>query len=134
MTSAEVQALCPFFARFSDASYARPTLAWLQGPFWDSFQADRFAKVGRYTRKNDCDNWARAYAQHAQDCHASSAGNDDEALAVGEFFYTRADGRGGHAIVIAIVDGNKLVTIEPQDGSVLTLTQNEILSCDFARF
>lgn len=134
MTPAEIQALLSLiFIRFADDSYARPTLAWLQGAFWDSFQADRFDKVGSYSRKNDCDNWARAYAQHAQDCHAMSNGNADEALAVGEFFYTKTDGS-GHAICMAVVDGFRLAFIEPQNGTELHLTPNEIASCSFARF
>lgn len=133
MTRAELSSFLIVTAPFADDTYARPTLAWLQGPFWQSFRADRWAKVGRYTRKNDCDNWARAYAQHAQDCHAASAGNDDEALAVGEFFYTRADGLGNHAICVAITERG-LTFIEPQNGAVLELTPAEIASCSFARF
>lgn len=132
MTRDEAQARLPFSALFADESYAAPTLRWLQGAFWDSFQADRFAKVGRYTRKNDCDNWARAYAQHAQDCHAQTAGTEAEALAVGEFFYTRSDGT-AHAICAALTEQG-LTFIEPQTGAALTLTPAEIMSCTFARF
>lgn len=133
MSPADIQTLLPVGLTFADTSYARPTLAWLTGPFWRSFAADRWAKVGRYTRTNDCDNWARAYAQHAQDCHARTATHPDEALAVGEFFYTRADGLGAHAIAVAITDTG-LTFLEPQNGTVLPLTPAEIASCTFARF
>lgn len=132
MTNYELQALLPRQAILADSSYAQPTLAWLQGAFWQSFKADRWAKVGSYTRKNDCDNWARAYAQHAEDCHAMSKGSDAEGLAVGEFFYTKDSGD-GHAIVIAVID-DQVVFIEPQNGLTLQLTEAEILSCAFVRF
>lgn len=132
MTRAELSSLVYVTAPFADDTYARPTLAWLQGPFWESFREDRWAKVGRYTRKNDCDNWARAYAQHAQDCHAVSNGNDDDAVAVGEFFYTRSTGA-SHAIAVAITE-HGVTFLEPQNGTVLPLTPAEIATCTFARF
>jgi len=132
VTNVELQALLPRQAILPDLTYAQPTLAWLQGAFWQSFKADRWAKVGSYTRKNDCDNWARAYAQHAQDCHAMSKGSDAEGLAVGEFFYTKDSGE-GHAICIAVIN-DQVTYLEPQDGLTLNLTINEILSCAFVRF
>ena len=133
MTQAEIQSSFATPVLFADASYARPTLRWLQGQFWDAFRQDRWAKVGSYSRKNDCDNWARAFAQLAQDSHAQTrSGSDDEALAVGEFFYTKASGE-GHAINAAFTDVG-LVFIEPQNGLTLKLTTSEILSCFFVRF
>lgn len=136
MTRAEIQS--SFFPRFvvcADDSYAVPTLRWLQGAFWDSFLAERWAKgLKTWERRNDCDNFARAFAQHAQDCHAISTGRDDEGLAVGEFFYTRRTGD-GHAIVVAFVDDDhRRVFIEPQNGQVIDLTPAEIASCSFVRF
>jgi len=128
---------CPVW--FADASYARPTLAWLQGAFWNEFQRDRWAKgLKTWTRKNDCDGFARAYAQLAQDCHAASQETGDgrqvtdEALAVGEIFYTQRTG-GRHAIVCAFTDKGRTF-IEPQNGQVIELTEGEVMSCTFARF
>lgn len=132
MTAAALQLLFPCSVWCPDTTYAEPTLRWLQGAFWQSFRADRWAKVGSYSRKNDCDNWARAYAQHAQDCHAMSHGSEAEALAVGEMFYTKASGE-GHAICVAITEQG-LVFLEPQNGQVITLSPSEILSCFFVRF
>lgn len=132
MTPAEIQSYFLTRVYFADASYARPTLRWLTGAFWDTFREDRFGKVGAYERKNDCDNWARAYAQLAQDCHSISTGSDAEALAVGEMFYTKRTGE-GHAIICAFTDeGRKF--IEPQNGRVIELTESELISCSFARF
>lgn len=125
---------CPHII-LPDESYATPTLHWLQGLFWEWFRAARWShNLDRWTRKNDCDNFARAYAQAAQDCHAGSHGSDAEALAVGEYFYQKA-GAGGHAIVAAFVgDPAELVFIEPQSNQLLDLTPAERASAFFVRF
>lgn len=134
MTSNELRSQLPLLAPayFSDTSYAKPTLRWLTEEFYRWFW-ERRAELGlrNWARKNDCDNFARAYAQYAQDAHASSVGNDDEGLAVGEFWYHSANGP--HAIVIAFTDEGR-VFIEPQTGRTLILTQTEFNSCFFARF
>lgn len=136
MTAAELQLRFPFCRVVApDLDYALPTRAWLGGPFWESFKADRWAKgVTTWERKNDCDNFARAYAQHAQDCHAVSRGSQKEGLAVGEFFYTQATG-GGHAINVAFADdATRPLFIEPQTGREITLTPDEQASAFFVRF
>ena len=118
-----------------DASYAAPTLDWLTGPFWSYFRTSR-AALGTWTRRNDCDNFARAYAQAAQDAHALTAGNDADALAAGEVFYFQAgDPARGHAINCAFVGADaSLVFIEPQTGQPVTLSTNERNSVFFVRF
>lgn len=117
----------------ADVSYAKPTLKWLQGPFWDWFQKTRWdLGLSKWTRKNDCDNFARAYAQAAQDCHSLTS-EDSDALAVGEFWYHREKG-GAHAIVVAVTDQPGLTFIEPQNGQILKLTEQEFQSCFFVRF
>lgn len=123
----------------SDATFAAPRLAWLSGPFWEYFTALRWNVMGAdgkdarsWTRKNDCDNFARAYAQAAQDCHAISTGSGAEALAVGEFFYHSP--RGPHAIVVAFCERPQPVFIEPQNNTVLALTPAEVASAFFIRF
>ena len=137
MTALEIQSKFPepYLARWvlADATYALPTMRWLQGPFWDSFQADRWAKgLKTWARKNDCDSFARAYAQHAQDAHAITTGSNDEGLAVGEIFYTRHD-RQNHAIVCAFTEKGR-VFIEPQNGQELAMTPAELGSIFFVRF
>lgn len=136
MTSFQLRQLLPLSAPvlFSDATYAKPTIRWLKGEFWDWFQKSRWdLGLSRWTRKNDCDNFARAYAQAAQDCHSLSVGNNSDALAVGEFWYHQAKG-GAHAIIIAVTDRPGLTFIEPQTGGELTLTEQEFQSCFFVRF
>lgn len=135
MTSAELKSLLPASAPFfaADVSYAKPTFGWLLGTFWTYFWNDRTNKgLLNWTRKNDCDNFARAYAQAAADCHALSNGSDLEGLAVGEFWYLRDIG-GEHAVVAAFTDQG-LVFLEPQTGQRLYLSDKEIFSCLLAYF
>ncbi len=135
MTNAELKSKLPLLAPayFADASYAKPTLAWLQGPFWTWFIAQRQAYgLNTWTRKNDCDNFARAYAQAAQDCHSVSQDpTNQEGLAVGEFWYHGPNGP--HAIIIAVTDKG-IVYLEPQNNHQLILTPSEISSCFYVRF
>lgn len=137
MISAEqLRAAFPFQALviLADTEYAEPELAWLQSEFWDWFKARRW-KLGldRWTRRNDCDNFARSYAQDCADCWAVTPGPPDcEGCAVGEFFYVSRNGP--HAIVIACTADRGRVYIEPQTGGTLTLTPQEEQSCFFVRF
>lgn len=135
MTASEIRLDLPLLAPayLSDATYAKPTLRWLSSTFWDWFWEQRTGLGLRvWSRRNDCDNFARAYCQAAADAHALSSGNNDEGLAVGEFWYQRERG-GPHAIVIAYTDAGR-VFIEPQNGRRLELSEPELKSCFFVRF
>lgn len=135
MTAAEIRLAMPLLAPvyLCDSTYGVPTFRWLSGPFWDWFWEYRTSLGLRvWNRRNDCDNFARAYCQAASDAHALTNGNNDEGLAVGEFWYRRENG-GAHAIVCAFTDLGR-VFIEPQTGKQLTLSEPEIKSCFFARF
>jgi hypothetical protein len=130
MTQAEITAFLPVWPPpwYYDTGYAVPTSRWLFRDFLPAISLARHrAGKSTYTRRNDCDNFARAFAVAAQDAWADSPGvrSDDEALAFGEFCYHRADGRGAHAINVAITDEG-LVFIEPQTAERITLTPAEI--------
>lgn len=130
MTRAELAVYFPQWCQpfFYDTTYAKPKLAWLTDKFWPWFKNARWkSNTDKWTRKNDCDNFARAYCVFAQDAHADTPLNDDEGLAVGEFCYVRSSGE-AHAIVVALTDVG-LVYIEPQTGEVLGLTPQEKSSC-----
>lgn len=134
MTAAEIRAQFPSWAPciVSDETYAKPTVNWLRLHFWPWFQRQRFnLGLAKWERRNDCDNFARAYAQAAADCHALTGGNRDEGLAVGEFFYVSA--RGPHAIICAITELGKTY-VEPQTGEPIALTPQEEQSCFFVRY
>ena len=114
-----------------DTEYACPTVHWLKDTFYPWFQQQRFnLGLNKWDRRNDCDNFARAFAQAAADCHALSNGDDSEGLAVGEFYYHQATG--GHAINVAFTDIGK-VFIEPQTGQIITLKPEEERTCFFVR-
>ena len=135
MTPSVLRSLFPPTAYFyaADESYAKPTLAWLLDEFWMWFWRDRTDKgLLKWTRRNDCDGFARSYAQSAQDCHAITAGNTDDGLAVGQFFYHQDIG-GAHAIVAAVTEVG-VVFIEPQTGKRLKLTDKEISTCFLVLF
>ena len=55
-------------------------------------------------------------------------------LAVGEFWYVRGDGRGAHAINCALIQGRRLIFLEPQTCRQVKLSVEEIQSCYFYRF
>jgi hypothetical protein len=132
MTRADIQ---PFFPAWApvflyDESYARPTNDWIFNKFYPWFKTKRWNNdVSRWTRKNDCDNFARAFCVFAQDAHADSVGSTDEGLAVGEFCYIGSSHvKGPHAIVCAFTEDG-LIFIEPQTGQRLALTPSEIQTC-----
>ena len=131
MTPAEIKAFFPAWLPpfFYDDSYAVPTADWLLNGFFPAWRTERTAKgLWQYTRENDCDNYARAFCVGAQDAWAQSHSDDDEAVAVGEFCYVRADGAGSHCIVAAFCETG-LIFIEPQTGQRLALTPTEISTC-----
>ena len=141
LTAQQIRAFFPGAPVYvADLDYAAPTRDWIIQKFYPWFWQMRTALGLRaYNRRNDCDNFARAAAQAAEDCHALTAETaapsaKAEGLAVGEFFYVKGDGSGNHAICVAIVEGNALLFFEPQNGNELKLTSTEIQSCFFIRF
>lgn len=137
MTAHEIKAHFPSWTPviLSDSTYAKPTSAWLRDKFWPWFKGAR-ENLGlmTWTRKNDCDGFSRAYAQAASDCHALTAGEESEGLAVGEFFYVGTTHvQGPHAIVVAFTDEGKLY-LEPQTGQRIALTPTEEISAFFVHF
>lgn len=117
-----------------DTTYDLPTVDWIQNKFYPWFKKTRWnGDLSNWSRKNDCDNFARAFCVFCQDAHVLSSGTAD-ALAVGEFAYiANADVKGPHAIVAAFTDEG-LVFFEPQNGQRLALTPLEIQTCFLVRF
>ncbi len=131
MTSAEIRLLFPVWSRgvFYDVTYALPTTRWLFDEFVPWFRTQRFkANRHKWERKNDCDNFARAFAVFAADAH-NEGRSDLEGIAVGVFCYIGSSHvRGPHAITCAITEEG-LIFIEPQTGQRLALTPAEIQTC-----
>jgi len=115
----------------SDASYARPMQSFLTGKFYE-FYKNWLSQNGlaAWTEKFDCDNFAMNYYTFAQICNKKSS-RKEQGIAVGIMFF-RQDSGGGHAINFAIVENKTFITIEPQTGAVVILSQAEKDSCWFA--
>ncbi len=136
MTADEIRAAFPAWSRVMcyDATYGKPTVEWLLRKFYPWWKARRWeGNLDKWTRKNDCDNFGRAFAVAAQDAHADT-NQADEGLAVGEFCYIGSSHvQGPHHIVAAFTDEG-LIFIEPQTGQRLALTPAEIQTCFHAAF
>lgn len=118
----------------ADVDFAKPMLNWLTGTFYDFYKSWR-SDYGfdTWSNKLDCDNFSSMFYCFAQLCHSKSD-RSEQGIAVGEMFYLiDGDKNRGHAINIAITDAG-VVTIEPQTGKVLKLTDIEKKSCWFIRF
>lgn len=138
MNSINLRLLLPqrAYVMLYDSSYGCPTKDWLLKKFYPWFKETRWQNdISRWTRKNDCDNFAAAFHVYAQDAHALTT-QGDEGLAVGIFCYfaNKPGLQGAHAINCAVVENDELIFIEPQTGEQYTLTQQEIDSCFFVCF
>lgn len=126
-----------------DKTYSLPTQDWLTGAFGEAFDKFLFEFEESAWRPeiNDCDDFSRSAAFFAQLLHKRKSKNDplrkETALAFGEFFYTKDSGE-GHAINVAIIRNIKgeheAVFFEPQNQTIVELTQTEKESCEFFRF
>ncbi len=116
------------------ASYHVPTLKWLQGPFYDFFTGRYWDEgLGKWTRRYECRDFARAYAAAAIECWAlTNELSDDDALAVGEIWYPPTPTT-GHAICPVFTE-NGLQFIDPQNNQLCTLTSEQLAQRYFLRF
>ena len=118
----------------ADGEYRCPTRDWVLGALYSAFKRriDRFG-LGEYVReRNDCDDFARRFAEHAATCHALTPDAGETGLALGTFYYMPDDSEDGHAINVAVLrteGGHELLFIEPQNGTELKLNITERRSC-----
>ncbi|MDE2104596.1 MAG: hypothetical protein KGL39_45595 [Patescibacteria group bacterium] len=143
MTRAEIAAFFPqkegVQLNFGASSYAVPTLAWLQGDFWNYFYRQLWDEsLQKWTVRWECRDFARAYACMAQLCWAKTQGAaaTDDGLAVGEFWFIpdATKPTEGHAIC-AVFTENGLQFIDPQVGTSLwQMSHEQFSSSYFLRF
>jgi len=120
-----------------DETYACPTVSSII-EIWESFIADLKVRGLPYTRRHDCDDFARAFAQYFCDAHALTP--EDPAIpetsasapAVFEIWYTQDSGD-GHAINQIRSKEKGFVFFEPQNGKFLDLSKKEKDSRAFCR-
>ena len=122
----------------ADATYAFFTVEFVTGDFAVAAENYLAKIVGNYEAEDaDCDDFAEACACFAHAVHRKTLTRPREtAVAFGEFWFTTHEGE-GHAIncfISLISDVWKLLFFEPQTCELVTLTPEEITSCEMLRF
>lgn len=122
-----------------DRAYACPDRAWINGEFSEAFARLLWVlSAHEWTdQDNDCDDFARAAAWFSALLHHRTGERKKQALAFGEFWYTRKSDVQNHGISIICLKENGqyvLVFWEPQTRSFVDLTPEELASCDTYRF
>lgn len=114
----------PNYFTTADTNYVAVDEEWFKANIMDTFNAF-LSKNGvaiADAKKNDCDNFARAFSFHTRVKSMQSKFMNAD-MAVGDLYYKNLDF--GHAINVAIVldkEGNKkLIFIEPQGPSIVKL-------------
>jgi len=119
------------YVLLTDANYAVPDRDWLQYTFFNMFYKNLSENnIFNWKKYHDCDNKAFKYWQFASDCHALTMMIREkqglpiyEGIAVGVFCF-KQDTKYGHAVNFAITNLG-VEFIEPQNGSFISLTQDE---------
>ena len=126
MSSAELRAAVPG-AIVGDRSYAEVNSAWLAQ--WYPLFRSKLFKIGvtRWDHRFDCNRFADFYSNLAQAFFATEMFHSElpaQALALGPFWYMRANGQGAHAVVQALTERGRIF-IDPQTGQEMQLTPME---------
>jgi len=121
----------------ADSRYELPSEEWVTDKYPDIlFNFLRDLKQGSWvSESNDCDDFSKISASFAHVLHHNTPRKQpNTGLAFGEFYYNiNGDPTKGHAINFALAKTKdnkvKLVFFEPQEFKVITLTKEEIASC-----
>ncbi len=129
LTGAEVRAVIPG-AIIGDDRYAEVNSAWL--PAWYRLFRGQLFKLGivNWDERFDCNRIADFYSNLAQaffSIEMFHSRTPAQALALGPYWYVRADGKGAHAVIQALTERGR-VFIDPQTGRELELEPVEIQS------
>ncbi len=121
----------------ADAAYALPAEDWVTWEFAATLGQwlTRLHIAGWVAESWDCDDFA-AFARLLASLMHNRTRPGASGLALGEFWYFRADG-GGHAINLFVTRQRgelALRFLEPQTGRLVALTRKEIESCTAYRF
>lgn len=117
-------------AALGENAYAEVNSAWLLK--WYPTFRDKLFKIGivKWDERFDCNRFAAFYTDLAQASFASEAFHSRspaQALALGTFWYQRANGQGAHAIIQAMTERGRIF-IDPQSGQEVHLTNGEVQS------
>jgi hypothetical protein len=114
-------------AILGESVYAEVNSRWL--PHWYRTYRQQLFKIGlvRWDSRFDCNRFADFYTNLAQayfSVEMFHSPTPAQALALGPFWYVRADGKGSHAIVQAVTERGRIF-IDPQTGEEMTLSPIE---------
>jgi len=118
----------------SDKTYFLPTLDMVNKEIFPKYwQWLKSLKLTKWVHRWDCDNFAEAFHLFACGYYQQQIESNSEGIGIGIVHYKailRAEDNtsGGHAINTLIVNDNnnlQVVFLEPQNGRILNLTQQE---------
>ncbi|HYC70072.1 MAG TPA: hypothetical protein VEB66_02635 [Opitutaceae bacterium] len=126
LTDRELRGAVPG-AILGERVYAEVNSAWL--PRWYRTYREQLFKIGltRWDSRFDCNRFADFYSNLAQaffSLEMFHSNTPAQALALGPFWYVRADGGGSHAIVQAVTERGRIF-IDPQTGEEMKLSALE---------
>lgn len=126
LTKMEIKQLLPH-AFVGDEVYAEVNSAWLAS-YYDVFRAELFRLgITKWDARFDCNRFAELYSGIAQAVYLRATFHSNHvggALAIGPYWYRRANGQGMHAIV-QILTERGVVYVDPQTGGWVQLTPAE---------
>ncbi|MCR6655395.1 MAG: hypothetical protein NVV63_06135 [Opitutus sp.] len=113
-----------------DRAYAEVNSAWLR-EWYGTFRSELFRLgIVKWDDRFDCNRFADVYAGMAQAWFFRETFHSNiqaQALALGPFWYQRADGSGGHAVIQVLTERGR-VFIDPQTGREVELSVHERMS------
>lgn len=112
---------------FGDEAYAEVNSAWLK-PFYARFRSE-LSRLGivKWDERFDCNRFVELYTGLAQaDFYRCNFHSDTKAraLALGPYWYVRANGKGSHAVVQILTERGRIF-VDPQTGAEVNLTPQE---------
>jgi hypothetical protein len=121
-------------AKLGDVLYAEVNSEWLKD-FYPTYRSE-LSRMGvvKWDSRYDCRRFAGLFTELAQNRFFKQAFHSDipaHTLALGPVWYSRADGTGGHAIIVALTERGAIY-LDPQNGKEVDLTAKERASIHFA--
>jgi hypothetical protein len=121
-------------ARMGTMTYAEVNSEWLTKFYQDYRSELNRLGIVKWNERFDCRRFAGLYAELAQSkffVESFQSENAAQSLAVGQVWYNLENGKGAHAIIVALTERGRIF-IEPQTGKEVTLTQKEVGSIFFS--
>jgi hypothetical protein len=115
-----------------DGFYALPMRSWVADQFSVALKLNIFSLGLRFSSEDwDCDDYAKYAWGLASICHGRTLDHPKSAIAFGVYIYyvIPTDPRSCHAINFFFDENLKLTFYEPQNQTIITLTNEQVNSC-----